>query len=179
MQAALETRNYQKEKNKHRQNDPKKVGRGQRLEAKSTDWRSPVFIELKVDERDFYALYAMVFAPHLVSVQRQWKDPSISFSISTAQYINWGLHFPPTPRALASSTLALYCPPRKLQTTPLRKLGSNSSHRPNQYLGPYHSVWKDSWLTLRQGYLMLLTWIGILGSIPPYPRTLLASFTYS
>ena len=30
MQAALETRLYQKEKNKHRQNDPKKVGRGQR-----------------------------------------------------------------------------------------------------------------------------------------------------
>lgn len=30
MQAALETRLYQKEKNKHRQNDPKKVGRGKR-----------------------------------------------------------------------------------------------------------------------------------------------------
>lgn len=29
-----------------------------------------------------------------------------------------------------------------------------------------YSVWKDSWLTLR---LSLLTWIGILGSIPPYP----------
>lgn len=166
MQAALETRNYQKEKNKHRQNDPKKVGRGQRLEAKSTDWRSPVFIELKVDERDFYALYAMVFAPHLVSVQRQWKDPSISFSISTALTVTF--HRP------HESDLALYSPPRKLQITPLRL-----THRPNEYLGPYHSVWKDSWLTLRQGYLMLLTWIGILGSIPPYPRTLLASFTYS
>ena len=30
MQAALETRFYHKKKNKHRQNDPKKVGRGQR-----------------------------------------------------------------------------------------------------------------------------------------------------
>ena len=58
------TRNYQKEKNKHRQNDPNQVGRGQRLEAKSTDWRSPVFIELKVDERAWksLSLYAMVFS---------------------------------------------------------------------------------------------------------------------
>lgn len=39
MQAALETRLYQKEKNKHRQNDPKKVGRGQRPKKKQRELR--------------------------------------------------------------------------------------------------------------------------------------------
>jgi hypothetical protein len=41
MQAALETRLYQKEKNKHRQNDPKKVGRGQRPKKEQRNSDSP------------------------------------------------------------------------------------------------------------------------------------------
>ncbi|GMN73131.1 hypothetical protein TIFTF001_052129 [Ficus carica] len=50
-----------------------------------------------------------------VSVQRQWKDPSISLSISTALTCTFHLVHRPH-----ESDLALYCPPRKLQTTPLR-----------------------------------------------------------
>ena len=41
MQAALETRLYQKEKNKHRQNDPNKVGRGQRPKKEQRNSDSP------------------------------------------------------------------------------------------------------------------------------------------
>lgn len=41
MQAALFTRLYQKEKNKHRQNDPKKVGRGQRPKKEQRNSDSP------------------------------------------------------------------------------------------------------------------------------------------
>lgn len=64
-------------------------------------------------ERLFYALYAILNC--LVSVQRQWKNPSISLSISTALTCTFHLvHWP------HESDLALYCPPRKLQTTPLR-----------------------------------------------------------
>lgn len=51
----------------------------------------------------------------LVSVQRQWKDPSISLSISTA--LTCAFHLVHRPH---ESDLALYCPPRTLQTTPLR-----------------------------------------------------------
>lgn len=41
-----------------------------------------LFIELKVDEREAFLCYGLLNC--LVSVQRQWKDPSISLSISTA-----------------------------------------------------------------------------------------------
>ena len=92
-----------------------------------------------------------------VSVQRQWKDPSISLSISTALTCTFHLVHRPH-----ESDLALYCPPRKLQTTPLRL----SDLIDLTFLLGMEGRGKDSWLTLR---LSLLTWIGILGSIPPYP----------
>ena len=72
-----------------------------------------LFIELKVDEREAFLCYGLLNC--LVSVQRQWKDPSISLSISTALTCTFHLVHRPH-----ESDLALYCPPRKLQTTPLR-----------------------------------------------------------
>ena len=110
-----------------------------------------LFIELKVDEREaFLCSLCYGLLNCLVSVQRQWKDPSISLSISTALTCTFHLVHRPH-----ESDLALYCPPRKLHCD-----WAISS------IWPSYSVWKDSWLTLR---LSLLTWIGILGSIPPYP----------
>lgn len=75
-----------------------------------------LFIELKVDEREaFLCSLCYGLLNCLVSVQRQWKDPSISLSISTALTCTFHLVHRPH-----ESDLALYCPPRKLQTTPLR-----------------------------------------------------------
>ena len=72
-----------------------------------------LFIELKVDEREAFLCYGLLNC--LVSVQRQWKDPSISLSISTALTCTFHLVHRPH-----ESDLALYCPPRKLQTILLR-----------------------------------------------------------
>ena len=77
-----------------------------------------LFIELKVDEREaFLCSLCYGLLNCLVSVQRQWKDPSISLSISTALTCTFHLVHRPY-----ESDLALYCPPRKLKTTPLRRI---------------------------------------------------------
>lgn len=87
------------------------------LEAKDAPIDAQLlFIELKVDEREaFLCSLCYGLLNCLVSVQRQWKDPSISLSISTALTCTFHLVHRPH-----ESDLALYCLPRKLQTTPLR-----------------------------------------------------------
>jgi hypothetical protein len=51
-----------------------------------------LFMELKVDEREaFLCSLCYGLLNCLVSVQRQWKNPSISLSISTS----WNLKYPP------------------------------------------------------------------------------------
>lgn len=77
-------------------------------------------LELKVDEREaFLCSLCYGLLNCLVSVQRQWKDPSIRLSISTALTCTFHLVHRPH-----ESDLALYCPP-----SPNNSTATERSHR--------------------------------------------------
>lgn len=116
-----------------------------------TDWRpAAVYWAQSGWERGFSMLslcYGLLNC--LVSVQRQWKDPSIASAFLSPQ--RWpALSSSPILRVWFGSLLST-------KETPNNSTATEQSHWSDW---PSYSVWKDSWLTLR---LSLLTWIGILG----------------